>query len=185
MPRGTPTKLKLQPADPFDLIRWLARTQNDPRKAVAELVQNSIDARAASVHVERRRVRGRPALFIRDNGEGVLPALGREEALRYLATHVGHSHKLGLSPAERHARVIAGQYGVGLLGFWAIGARMEMRSRVDGSEVHTLSLEEDRPTARLGKLPSELDAPPTFTELAIFDVHEAAMRALSGRRLAD
>jgi len=28
----------LRPADPFELIRWLARSQSDPRKAVAELV---------------------------------------------------------------------------------------------------------------------------------------------------
>ena len=31
------TSLKLRPADPFDLIRWLARSQSDPRKAVAEM----------------------------------------------------------------------------------------------------------------------------------------------------
>ena len=185
MPRSAATKFKLQPADPFDLIRWLARTQSDPRKAVAELVQNSIDARARTVRIERRRVKGSPGLFIRDDGEGVLPQLGREEALRYLGTHIGHSHKLGLSPSERHARVIAGQYGVGLLGFWSIGRRMEMRSRVAGSALHTLQLEEDRSTARLGHIPHELDAPATFTELAIFEVHEAAARMLSGRRLAD
>src|SRR5215813_8770744 len=92
------TTVRLQPADPFDLIRWLARTQSDPRKAVAELVQNAIDAHARKVVVERRRVRGSPALVIRDDGEGVLPALEREEALRYLATHLGHSHKRNLSP---------------------------------------------------------------------------------------
>ena len=167
MPRSA-TKFKLQPADPFDLIRWLARTQNDPRKAVAELIQNSIDARARNVRVERRRLRGGPALVIRDDGEGVLPHLGRDEALRYLGTHVGHSHKLGLSPAERAARVVAGQYGVGLLGFWAIGHRMELRSRVAGSGVHTLALEEDRPTAQLGTAAHELDASPTYTELVIY-----------------
>lgn len=185
MPRAAATQFKLQPADPFDLIRWLARSQSDPRKAIAELVQNSIDARATSITIERRRLRGHPALVIRDNGEGVLPALGREEALRYLGTHIGHSHKLGLSPRERHERVVAGQYGVGLLGFWAIGAKLELRSRLAGSEVHVLSLEAERQTARLGKLPVELAAPPTYTELVVFDIHEAAMRSLSGRRLAD
>jgi hypothetical protein len=41
--------LVLRPADPFDLIRWLARSQSDPRKAVAELVQNSIDAAHATL----------------------------------------------------------------------------------------------------------------------------------------
>jgi len=78
--------VKLKPADPFDLIRWLARSQSDPRKAVAELVQNSIDAHARMVRIERRRVRHTPALIIRDDGEGVLPELGREEALSALVT---------------------------------------------------------------------------------------------------
>jgi hypothetical protein len=178
-------RFKLQPADPFDLIRWLARSQSDARKAVAELVQNSIDARATTIRIDRRRLRGAPALVISDDGEGVLPALGREEALRYLGTHVGHSHKLGLSPAERHSRVIAGQYGVGLLGFWAIGSKLELRSRVAGSDLHVLTLVEDRQTAELGTAPHELDAPDTFTELAIFELHDAALRQLSGRRLAD
>jgi hypothetical protein len=185
MPRAGSTQFKLQPADPFDLIRWLARSQSDPRKAIAELVQNSIDARATTVSVERRRLRGHPALVIRDDGEGVLPAMAREEALRYLGTHIGHSHKLGLSPRERHERVIAGQYGVGLLGFWAIGAKLELRSRVAGSDVHVLALEAERQTARLGRMPVELAAPPTFTELVVFEIHEAAMRSLTGRRLAD
>ena len=179
------SRFKLQPADPFDLIRWLARSQSDARKAVAELVQNSIDAGAKTIRIERRRLREAPALVIWDDGEGVLPALGREEALRYLGTHVGHSHKLGLSPAERHRRVIAGQYGVGLLGFWAIGSKLELRSRVAGSNVHVLTLVEDRQTAELGTAPHALDAPETFTELVVFDLHDGAVRQLSGRRLAD
>lgn len=179
------TRFRLQPADPFDLIRWLARTQSDPRKAVAELVQNSIDAGARTITVERRRVRGRPALIVRDDGRGVLPDQGREEALRHIGTHIGHSHKLGLSPSERHERVVAGQYGVGLLGFWAVGRRMELRSRVAGSPAHVLTLVEDRPVASLGRMPIPLDAPDTFTEVAIHELHEAALRPLVGRRLAD
>lgn len=81
VPKAPARKLVLRPADPFDLIRWLARSQSDPRKAVAELVQNSIDAHARNITVERRRLRGSPALVVRDDGEGVLPGLGREEAL--------------------------------------------------------------------------------------------------------
>src|SRR5207244_2589418 len=63
-------------------------------------------------------------------GEGVLPGLGREEALRYIATNIGSSRKRSLSPEERRRLVVTGQYGVGLLGFWSIGRRMEIRSRV-------------------------------------------------------
>lgn len=77
------SRFKLQPADPFDLIRWLARSQSDARKAVAELVQNSIDARAKTIRIERRRLRNAPALVIWDDGEGVLPALGRASRNRF------------------------------------------------------------------------------------------------------
>ena len=52
VPKARARTLVLRPADPFDLIRWLARSQSDPRKAVAELVQNSIDARARHVWPE-------------------------------------------------------------------------------------------------------------------------------------
>src|ERR1700682_1963682 len=96
MPRRAARTLVLRPADPFDLIRWLARSQSDPRKAVAELVQNSIDAHARHVTIERRRLRGGPALVVRDDGEGVLPSLAREEALRFIATNIGRSRVAGM-----------------------------------------------------------------------------------------
>jgi hypothetical protein len=59
--------IKLKPADPFDLIRWLARSQSDPRKAVAELVENSLDAnvrrddRATTFQCRGSRIRFRSA----------------------------------------------------------------------------------------------------------------------------
>src|SRR5438132_7477116 len=185
VPRGTARTLVLRPADPFDLIRWLARSQSDPRKAVAELVQNSIDAHARHVIVSRRRLRGGPALTVRDDGEGVLPGLGREEALRYIATNIGSSRKRSLSPEERHRLVVTGQYGVGLLGFWSVGHRMEIRSRVAGSPVHVLRLVEDERRVSLDELPAEIGSPQTFTEIVITELHETGSRALSGRRLAE
>jgi hypothetical protein len=185
VPKAPARTLVLRPADPFDLIRWLARSQSDPRKAVAELVQNSIDARARQVSVERRRLRGGPALVVRDDGEGILPELGREEALRFLATNIGASQKRRLSADERRRLVISGQYGVGLLGFWSIGHRMEIRSRVGGSGVHVLRLTEDEARVALDELPAEIGAPGTFTELVVTELHDTASRALSSRRLAD
>src|SRR3989441_10841039 len=100
VPKTSARTLVLRPADPFDLIRWLARSQTDPRKAVAELVQNSIDAHARRVTVERRRLRGGPGLVVRDDGEGVLPGLGRDEALRFIASNIGSSQKRKLSPEQ-------------------------------------------------------------------------------------
>ena len=89
---------KLRPHDPFELIRWLALSQPDPRKALSELVQNSLDAGAANIRVTRRRERGVPCLKIFDDGEGVIPEMERSEALRFIATHIGHSRKRSLSP---------------------------------------------------------------------------------------
>lgn len=177
--------IKLKPADPFSLIRLLARSQPDPRKAVAELVQNSLDAGATHVTVRRHRLRGTPCISIHDDGAGILPDLDREAALRHLATHVGHSRKAGLEPAERARQVIAGKYGVGLLGFWSIGRTLELRTRVAGGALLGLRMYEDKADANVVELPRSLDARATFTEAVVIDMHPPAQRALTGRRLAD
>jgi hypothetical protein len=179
------SSLKLKPADPFDLIRWLARSQSDPRKAVAELVQNSLDAKARRVTIERRRVRRAPALVIRDDGEGIVPELTRDGALRAIATNIGHSRKRGLSPRERHDEMVAGKYGIGLLGFWSIGHRMEIRSRVGGGEVWALRMVEDQERAELVRERMAFETADTFTEVVIGELHDAAQRILTGRRLND
>jgi Histidine kinase-, DNA gyrase B-, and HSP90-like ATPase len=179
------SSIKLKPADPFDLIRWLARSQSDPRKAVAELVQNSLDANARRVTIERRRVRRTPALVIRDDGEGIVPGISREDALRAIATNIGHSRKRGLSPRERHDEMVAGKYGIGLLGFWSIGHRMDIRSRVGGGDVWALRMVEDQERADLLRDRMAFDSGETFTEIVIGELHESAQRILSGRRLND
>jgi hypothetical protein len=180
-----PGRVRLQPADAFDLIRWLARSQSDPRKAVAELVQNAIDANAREIVVERRRRGRRAALVVRDDGDGIRPDEDRETALRYIATHIGRSHKRNLSPRERHEQIVAGQYGIGLLGFWSIGHRMDIRSRVAGSPTWLLRLIEEGPHAEVVPAPPAIDAPATFTEIVVGELHAAALRVLGPRRLAD
>src|SRR5882672_10454176 len=185
VPKTSTRTLVLRPADPFDLIRWLARSQSDPRKAVAELVQNSIDAHARRIVVSRRRLRGGPALTVRDDGEGVLPGIGREEALRYIATNIGSSRKRSLSPEQRRRLVVTGQYGIGLLGFWSIGHRMEIRSRVGGSAIWQLRLVEDEPSAEIVPAPPAIDVPARFTEIVVSELHAAALRPLAVRRLAE
>jgi Histidine kinase-, DNA gyrase B-, and HSP90-like ATPase len=123
---------RLRVHDPFELVRWLAISQPDPRKALAELVQNSLDAGARAIRVVRRREKGRACLLIWDDGEGVIPELDRPEALRYIATHIGHSRKRALTLQQRLELLTQGQYGIGLLGFWSLGEVLEMRTSVPG-----------------------------------------------------
>ena len=176
---------RLRPHDAFDLIRWLARSQPDPRKALAELVQNALDAGARHVTITRLRRRERTCLTIHDDGEGVLPALPRREALVHVATHVGHSMKRGLSPEQRRELMALGQYGIGLLGFWALGAEFVLRSKVGADAVHALTLREDdaRYTVR-AEHAGHLPLPETWTEVQIRGLHADPARRLTGARIA-
>jgi hypothetical protein len=178
-------RVRLKPADPFDLIRLLARSQNDPRKAVAELVQNSLDAGAREVTVTRYRKSGAVCLAVHDNGEGVLPEMDRPGALQHLATHIGHSYKRHLTPEERYKLLQLGKYGIGLLGFWSVGRFLSMRSRVKGSDVYVLNLEEDKAEGTVSPDRGQKSLEPTWTEVTLRDVHPAAQRLLSGRRLSE
>lgn len=54
-----------------------------------------------------------------------------------------------------------------------------------GSELLALRLQEDSPRAEIIPLPVRIDEPETYTEVVVVDVHEAAQRALAGRRIAD
>jgi plasmid stabilization system protein ParE len=70
---GDVEKGRVRVHDPFELIRWLALSQPDPRKALAELVQNSLDAGAAHIRITRVREKRVPCLKIFDDGEGRHP----------------------------------------------------------------------------------------------------------------
>jgi len=188
MARGTarrPAKrLRLKPANPFDLIRLLAQSQSDPRKAVAELVQNSLDAQARRIDLTWFTEHRSRAVRVLDDGEGIFPDLDREDALRRIATTIGHSHKRQLTPAERKELMAVGKYGIGLLGFWAVGKVMEIRSRVDRGETWCLRLREDEPQAELARSRARrLDELTTFTEVTVLGVHGGVERQLRPKML--
>src|SRR2546422_11201109 len=176
---------RLRAADPFELIRWLARSQTDPRKALAELVQNSLDAQARTVTITRVRERGLATLRVLDHGEGVIPELARPEALAYVATHIGHSRKRNLTPEQRRELLLQGQYGIGLLGFWSIGAELEMRSAVAGGEPWALSMWEEKPNFEVAPLRGRLRLEGTWTEVHVRGLHRPALASLTGRRIGD
>ena len=90
-PRQARGKLKI--GDDWNAITIIALSQSSPLKAIAELVENSIDAKARTVTITRGREHGRHFLAIRDDGEGVpRDGEGRPD-FRYVATHICDSVK--------------------------------------------------------------------------------------------
>jgi len=62
---------KLKIGDDWNAIRIIALSQNNPLKAIAEFVENSIDAHAKTVTITRGREHGEHYLSIKDDGDGV------------------------------------------------------------------------------------------------------------------
>ncbi len=177
-------RVRLKPQDSFDLIRLIARSQSDARKAVGELVQNSLDAGARHVEITWFNEKGARGLRILDQGEGIFPELPREAALLKIAQTIGHSHKCSLSPAERHRQMVLGKYGIGLLGFWCVARVMEIRSRVGGSDLWVLRLVEDLPEAEVFRARAQKTLlEETFTEVTLREVKESVQRQVRPPRL--
>jgi hypothetical protein len=62
---------KLRIGDHWNAITIIALSQNNPLKAIAEFVENSIDARARHITIVRGRERGELYLKVIDDGEGI------------------------------------------------------------------------------------------------------------------
>ncbi|HEV3184912.1 MAG TPA: ATP-binding protein [Xanthobacteraceae bacterium] len=117
---------RLKIGDDWNAITIIALSQSSPLKAIAELVENSIDAKARMVTITRGREHGRHFLAIRDDGEGVpRDGEGRPD-FRYVATHICDSVKRRLK-ADGTAGV-QGEFGIGLLSFWTLGGELTMTS---------------------------------------------------------
>jgi Histidine kinase-, DNA gyrase B-, and HSP90-like ATPase len=122
----TNTRGRLKIGDDWNAITIIALSQSSPLKAIAELVENSIDAKARTVTITRSREHGRHFLAIRDDGEGVpRDARGRPD-FRYVATHICDSVKRRLK-ADGSAG-LQGEFGIGLLSFWTVGEELTMIS---------------------------------------------------------
>ena len=61
----------LRIGDHWNAITIIALSQSNPLKAVAELVENSIDAGAKTIVITRAKEKGRHYLRVQDDGEGV------------------------------------------------------------------------------------------------------------------
>jgi len=117
---------KLRIGNDWNAITIIALSQSNPLKAVAELVENSIDARATSISITRGRSEGNHYLEIRDDGQGIPRDAEGHPDFRYVATHICDSIKRRLK--VEGVSGLQGEFGIGLLSFWTLGEELMLTS---------------------------------------------------------
>ncbi len=127
---------KLRIGDDWNAITVIALSQQSPLKAVAELVENSIDAQSASIVITRGKERGLHYLRIMDDGHGIPRDEGGLPNFQYVATHICDSIKRRLKHEDREE--VQGEFGIGLLSFWTLGEGMVLTSA--GADGHTYEM---------------------------------------------
>lgn len=134
---------KLRIGDNWNAITIIALSQNNPLKAIAEFVENSIDARAKHITIVRGRERGEPYLKVIDDGNGVPLNDEGIPDFKYVATHICDSLKKRLK--EQGVEGIQGEYGIGLLSFWTVGEQLILSSSGDDGGVYQMVMRRNEP----------------------------------------
>ena len=134
---------KLKIGDDWNAITIIALSQSNPLKAIAEIVENSIDAKARSITIKRGREHGRHFLSIRDDGEGIPRAADGRPDFHYVATHICDSVKRHLKAGG--ALGLQGEFGIGLLSFWTVGEELTMTSVGEDRRVYQMIMRKGDP----------------------------------------
>jgi len=124
--RGANSRGKLRIGNDWNAITIIAMSQSNPLKAVAEFVENSIDAGALHITITRGRERGAPYLRICDDGNGIPRASDGMPDFKYVATHICDSIKRQMKAGG--AKGLQGEFGIGLLSFWTVGDELSLTS---------------------------------------------------------
>src|SRR5947199_10457900 len=142
----------LRIGDHWNAITIIALSQSNPLKAVAELVENSIDARAKTIVITRGKEKGQHYLRVKDDGEGVRRNADGEPDFHYVATHVCDSIKRRLK--TEGMRGLQGEFGIGLLSFWTLGEELLLTSAGDTGRAHQMHLRKGEPSYRITQRPA-------------------------------
>jgi len=133
------TEGKLRIGDDWNAITIIALSQSNPLKAVAEFVENSIDAGATKIDIIRGREKGDAYLRIKDNGRGIPKDDEGVPNFKYVATHICDSIKRQMKSAGS-GEGLQGEFGIGLLSYWTVGENLLMRSADDNGKPYEMSM---------------------------------------------
>ena len=84
---------KLRIGDDWNAITIIALSQSNPLKALAEFVENSIDAGAKNITITRGREKREPYIAVSDDGMGIPKNKNGVPDFHYVVTHICDSVK--------------------------------------------------------------------------------------------
>jgi hypothetical protein len=170
---------KLRIGDDWNAIRIIALSQSNPLKAIAEFVENSIDAHAQNIVITRGREHGEHYLKVTDDGDGLPRAPNGLPDFKYVATHICDSIKRHLK-SNGDGNGIQGEFGIGLLSFWTVGDTLSMTSKGADQRAYQMTMRRGDPryavSARRALFAEQ------GTELRISPLLEG-IRTLSGEKI--
>jgi Histidine kinase-, DNA gyrase B-, and HSP90-like ATPase len=170
---------KLKIGDDWNAIRIIALSQSNPLKAIAEFVENSIDAHAKTIVITRGREGGAHYLSIKDDGDGVPRDEQGLPNFKYVATHICDSIKRRLK-AEGQGGGLQGEFGIGLLSFWTVGDTLSMTSA--GADQRAYQMTMSKGDSRYTVTQRRVLFGEAGTELKIGPLLEG-IRSLSGEKI--
>jgi hypothetical protein len=169
---------KLRIADHWNAISIIAKSQTNPLKAVAEFVENSIDARAKQIVIIRGKKKGEFYLKVSDDGEGIPKDKQGLPDFRRVATHICDSIKRQIK--SEGIEGIQGEFGIGLLSFWTVGQNLSMTSCGEDGNTYEMTMAKDSPNFLVKK--KRVLLPFRGTDLMIYPLLPG-LRSLNGEKI--
>ena len=169
---------KLRIADHWNAISIIANSQANPLKAVAEFVENSIDAKAKEIVIVRGKKKKAFYLKIGDDGEGIPRDPEGLPDFRRVATHICDSIKRQFK--SEGAQGIQGEFGIGLLSFWTVGQNLSMTCCGADGKPYQMTMAKDSPDFAVTK--KRILLPFKGTDLMIYPLLPG-LRSLTGEKI--
>ena len=170
---------KLRIGNQWNAISIIALSQHSPLKAIAEFVENSIDAGAKRIDIIKGKEKRNHFLRIIDDGHGIRLNADGIPDFKYVATHICDSLKRQLK--EKGDESLQGEFGIGLLGFWALGDKMTISSNDDSGGVWQMTMLRGESGYHIEEKPVLMTTP--GTEITIHNVGRSSS-ATQGEKIS-
>lgn len=169
---------RLRIGDNWNAITIIALSQSNPLKAIAEFVENSIDAGAGNISIIRGKEKGDHYIKIVDDGEGIRQDENGIPNFKYVATHICDSIKKQLK--KDGSTGMQGEFGIGLLSFWTVGEKLSLVSSGLDGRTYQMQMVKGEPGYTINQ--KRILVPVKGTELSISPLLPG-VRHISGEKI--